>query len=180
MNKVQIPQARREDLVVQELAGEQLVYDMRRHKAFCLNETSAAIWSACDGIRNIAEIRLIAEGRLDSSISEDLVWLALDQLNKQDLIEGDFRIESILPGLTRRQIVQKIGLASITALPLVTSLIAPKPVHAASACNNVGGSCNCPQGTGNGQACSQQNCGPNCLCVRTGNCNGFSCAGTCS
>jgi hypothetical protein len=174
------PQGRRKDLVVQELAGEHLVYDLRKHKAHCLNQTSSVVWSACDGHRTIAEIQFVAEERLNSTVSEELVWLALDQLNKLDLIEGDFRIENNLPGLTRRQIIQKIGLASVVALPLVTSLAAPKAVHAASACGNVGQICNCPMGTGNGQPCSRQVCAVDCLCVRTGGCNAFSCAGTCS
>ncbi|HZH35571.1 MAG TPA: hypothetical protein VEX64_12070 [Pyrinomonadaceae bacterium] len=38
-----IPKARENDLVVQELKDEVLIYDLKINKAYCLNETSAAI-----------------------------------------------------------------------------------------------------------------------------------------
>ena len=49
MKKRIAPKARKENLVVQESNGEVLIYDLDTNKAFCLNETSALVWQACDG-----------------------------------------------------------------------------------------------------------------------------------
>jgi hypothetical protein len=39
-----MPRARRDELVVEELDDETLVYDLERHKARCLNHTAALVW----------------------------------------------------------------------------------------------------------------------------------------
>ena len=38
------PRSRRNDLVVQEMDGEILIYNLTENKAFSLNETSALVW----------------------------------------------------------------------------------------------------------------------------------------
>jgi hypothetical protein len=43
MDKGVQPVCRQNSLVVQELAGEILIYDLKANKAVCLNETSALI-----------------------------------------------------------------------------------------------------------------------------------------
>lgn len=47
-----LPRARSQKLVVQELNGETLVYDLQKHKAYCLNRTASQLWRACDGRTN--------------------------------------------------------------------------------------------------------------------------------
>jgi hypothetical protein len=44
-----LPHARSEGLVIRELPEETLVYDLKRHRAHCLNPTAARVWSYCDG-----------------------------------------------------------------------------------------------------------------------------------
>ena len=39
-----MPRARQDELVVEELPDETLVYDLKRHKARCLNRTAALVW----------------------------------------------------------------------------------------------------------------------------------------
>ena len=39
-----MPRARQDELVVEELQDETLVYDLERHKARCLNRTAALVW----------------------------------------------------------------------------------------------------------------------------------------
>jgi hypothetical protein len=51
------PKARGEGIVVREVAGEALVYDLDTHKATCLNETAARVRKLCDGRRTVADIR---------------------------------------------------------------------------------------------------------------------------
>jgi len=140
------PKSRKENLVVQELDGEVLIYDLQTDKAFCLNITSALIWQACDGTRNVAEISRWVGEKLNTANSEDLVWLALDQLKKEKLIENDEDISNYFEGVSRREVIKKIGLSSMIALPIVSSLVAPMAASAASICGaNNGLACRCPQ-----------------------------------
>lgn len=43
------PCARRDDLLVQEVLDELLIYDLRSHEAHFLSAAAAAIWRGCDG-----------------------------------------------------------------------------------------------------------------------------------
>jgi len=117
------PLSRKDDLVVQELNGEILIYDLRENKAFCLNETSALVWQACDGINSVSDI-----GKRVGS--EDLVWLALEELKKERLIERAPMYKFV--GMSRRDVIKKIGIGSMIALPVVGSLVAPAAAHAQS------------------------------------------------
>ena len=58
-----MPRARQDELVVEELPDETLVYDLKRHEAHCLNRTSALAWRRCDGRTTVAEVAvLLGEG----------------------------------------------------------------------------------------------------------------------
>lgn len=140
MNKY--PLGRRDNLVVQEIDGEIMIYDLTDNKVFCLNETSALIWQLCDGNKSALEISKLVSKKLNSSANEELVWLALEQLSKENLIRPKFEMENILTGLSRREVIKRIGLGSMVALPIVASMVAPMAVHANSACI-VGGLCEC-------------------------------------
>ncbi len=50
-----MPRARQDELVVEELSDETLVYDLKRHKANCLNRTAALVWQDCDGQTSVAQ-----------------------------------------------------------------------------------------------------------------------------
>jgi hypothetical protein len=141
MGKSEKPLSRKEDLVVQELNGEVLIYDLRKNKAFCLNETSALVWQACDGNNSISDIG-------EKIGSEDIVWLALDELKKERLIEDGTSPASKFNGMSRRDVIKKIGIGSVIALPVVASLVAPAAAHAQS-CFALGASC-----TTSSQCCS--------------------------
>ena len=43
MNEYFLPTARKNDLVIQELPDELLIYDLSRNKALCLNQTAKLI-----------------------------------------------------------------------------------------------------------------------------------------
>jgi hypothetical protein len=127
-----VPKARKENLVVQELDGEVLIYDLDKNKAFCLNEASALVWQACDGNKDVSEIRNSLGKQLNSPVNDDFVWLALDQLKKENLIENKDEIAADFNGMSRRSVIKKVGLAVVVALPLVTSLVAPTAAAAQS------------------------------------------------
>lgn len=127
----QYPTARETGLVLQEMPDELLVYDVDKNKAHCLNETSAFVWKACTGQNSVKDISRLFESQTGNSVPEDLIWLAIDQLSKNNLLETKISLD--LKGQSRRDVIKKIGLASVIALPLVASLSAPSSASAAVA-----------------------------------------------
>jgi hypothetical protein len=145
-----LPLARRRGIVVQDIGDEVLVYDLDSHNTFCLNETSGAVYMACDGFTSFEELR-----RRKRGFTDDLINLALVQLDEQGLLEK--RDESLAPlaGMSRRDAVRKVAMASALALPLIMSVAAPTALHAASVCGlpcSGPGTCTgtCPTCTGTG------------------------------
>lgn len=137
------PAGRKENIVVQELKGEILIYDLKINKAFCLNETSALIWQMCDGNNSIGDISRKLSKKLKAPVTEDFVWLAIDQFQKDNLLDESQEIETRFNGLSRREAIRKVGFASMIALPVISSLIAPTAAMAQSAgsCPTFGQSC---------------------------------------
>lgn len=131
------PVARKSNLVVQDLNNETLVYDLNTNKALCLNETSSAIWNYCDGQKNSREIASLVSKQLKTSVDEAFVWLAIEELRKNDLLENASELKTGFDGMNRREMIRKVGLASVVALPIITSIVAPQAVNAASACGPV-------------------------------------------
>ena len=132
MKKEFLPSKRNTDIIDQTLADETLVYDQKTNIAYGLNETCAAVWSECDGTKNVAEISVILSGRLNSSVIEDIVYLALDELYRKKLMIEDRQFENIFSGLSRREVIRRAGLATMVAFPAISFLTAPKAANAAS------------------------------------------------
>lgn len=158
MKNPQNPVARKSGLVIQEVPDETLVYDMDTNKAHCLNKTAALVWRSCDGNRSVTEIANHVGSQSGERVTDDFVWLAIDQLNANDLLEK--QIEADFKGMSRRDVIKRIGLTSMVALPVIASLIAPPTAMAAASCNcNSDPECQaapnlgCPSSTcnGNGQ-----------------------------
>lgn len=127
-----IPESRREGLVVQELSDEVLVFDRERNKAHCLNRTAALVWNHCDGNSSVAEMaRAIAE-ETNAPVDEDLIWLAVEQLSKTHLLRERAKMPEHKTGLSRREVMRRIGLTAAVALPVVTSIVAPTAAQAAN------------------------------------------------
>ncbi len=132
MKSSQVPVARKEGLVIQETSEEVLVYDLTSNKAHCLNQTAAFVWKSCDGNNSIPEISKLLEKDSGAAIHEDLIWLAIDQLNEKNLLEKE--MASSFAGRSRREVIKKIGLAAVIALPIVASITAPTSVLASTSC----------------------------------------------
>lgn len=145
MKQPQNPTARKDELVIQELQEEVLVFDVKSNKAHCLNQTAAKVWRFCDGENSVSEIKLLLENQSNANVSEDLIWLAIDQLNERELLEDGFAKKFV--GQNRREILKRIGLATVIALPIVASITAPNAAMAA-ACSGIVTSClGCANGT---------------------------------
>jgi Coenzyme PQQ synthesis protein D (PqqD) len=119
------PRARQEDLVIEGLGDETLVYDMRNHKAHCLNRTAALVWNRCDGKATVSDISDALEKELRTLVSWDFIWLTLEQLDKAKLLSDRLPGSISQQAMTRRAVIRKIGLGAAIALPLVTSILTP-------------------------------------------------------
>ena len=124
------PLARKEGLIVEQMPDEVLVYDLDRHKAHCLNRTAAFVWQHCDGKSDASKIARRMEKEFNAKVNEDLVYLALDQLGKDHLLEKRVALPVEISGMSRRQVMRRIGLATAVALPVVISIMSPTAANA--------------------------------------------------
>lgn len=124
------PLARKEGLVVEQMPDEVLVYDVERHKAHCLNRTAAFVWQQCDGETDASMIARRMEKEFNATVSEELVYLAFDQLGKDHLLEKRATLPAEMVNMSRRQVMRRIGLATAVALPVVISIMAPTAANA--------------------------------------------------
>lgn len=138
------PTARKAGLVVQEVPEEVLVYDLDTNKAHCLNQTAAMVWKACDGKTSVSEIAALIAEQSGNQVNDDLIWLAIDQLNENRLLED--QIEKVFEGSGRRDAIKKIGMASMIALPIVASLAAPRSAMASVSCQCTISASDCASG----------------------------------
>ena len=120
-----LPHARKDGLVVEELPDELLVYDLDRNKAHCLNNTAALVWKHCDGGTPTADIALILRDELNTPVDEEVVWFSLGQLSRAHLLREPIQRPEGKPGLSRRELIRKAGIAAAVAVPLVTTILAP-------------------------------------------------------
>ena len=159
MNTSQRPIARKAGLVIQEVPDELLVYDLDTNKAHCLNQSAAMIWRSCDGNNTISEIADLVGTQAGGKVTEDFVWLAIDQLSENKLLEKEITVD--FEGRSRREAIKKIGLATMIAVPIIASLVAPQSALAAASCACV----------------NPGDCVPQTGCPSTNRCNG---AGVCA
>jgi hypothetical protein len=165
MNKGQVALARKDDLVVQEMPDEVLVYDIKSHKAHCLNLIAAFVWNHCDGRMTPTEIAGLMEQEWREPVGEDVVWMALKQLSKANLLQEQIAMPVSRAGMTRRGMMQKVGLGALLT-PMVMTVIAPTAAQAATACVPNATGCK-PNGNQPGNACISSSECCSCCCKST-------------
>jgi coenzyme PQQ synthesis protein D (PqqD) len=138
------------NVIVQDVLGELLVYDLKRDIVRRLNRVAAAIWKQCDGRKNVAEIARAVAPQYEG-LDEQVVRLALHRFSRAHLLDGRMSEVARRKGVSRREWIKRIGIGS---LPLVTSMAVPTSAQAAS-CFPLGHSC-----SSNAQCCSA-----NCIVV---------------
>lgn len=123
--------------------NETLVYDLITNKAYCLNETSAEVFNACGNKETFDHLKS------KHNFTDDLIYLSLDELKKNNLLEGEYNSPFIR--MNRREVIRKVSFASMIALPVISSLVAPQALNAAS-----GSSCafRCTDGGSGNNACA--------------------------
>ena len=159
--KALMPRARHDELFVEELQDETLVYDLKRHKASCLNHTAALVWRHCDGKTSVAEVAALLDDQLTAPTDETVVWMALDRLSRAHLLTESVTLPADRAQYSRREVLRKLRrVAGISLLlPVIESITAPLAAA---------------------QASCQKNCNGRPDCSACGNsCTRFCCKGTC-
>ncbi len=122
-----MPRARQDELVVEELQDETLVYDLERHKARCLNRTAALVWRHCDGQTSVAEVAALLEEQLATPTDEAVVWMALDRLDRAHLLSEPVTLPAERTRYSRREMLRTLRRAAGISLllPVIESIVAP-------------------------------------------------------
>jgi len=131
------PRARSEELILQDVGDEVLIYDQRRHRAFCLNPMAAVVFRQADGRRTIADLSRIVERTFGVPEGEALVRLAVNRLARARLLENwrSFMADPQSP--SRREVMRRIGRWGLSAslallLPSVKAILAPTAAQTAT------------------------------------------------
>ena len=129
-----MPLARQDELVVEELPDETLVYDLKRHKARCLNRTAALVWQHCDGQTTVPELAALLEEQLATPTDEAVVWMALDRLGRAQLLSEPVTLPTDRAQYSRREVLRTLRRAAgiSLVLPVVASIFAPRAAAQAS------------------------------------------------
>ena len=128
------PNSRKEKLVVQVVGDETIIYDEARNHAHRLNHAAALVWQHCDGNHTVADLAAVLQRETDALVTEDVVWLALDRLEKEQLLAEPLVRPADAAKITRRDVLRKAALAGGMTLmiPIVQSMVAPTPAMALS------------------------------------------------
>jgi len=150
MNSEQTPIARRSGIVVKKMDNDVLIYDTEHHQAHCLNENAALIWEHCDDKRTVQDLCGLLNADKDTSRhqKEQIIWIALIQLEKVGLLDEPIARPETVKGMTRRQLIKAAGIAALIAIPVVSTMMAPTAAQA-STCSASGQSC-----TSSAECCS--------------------------
>jgi hypothetical protein len=137
MRQVYKPRSLRQELSIQQVGEETLVYDERRHQAFCLNQVSSAVWKYCDGTQSVAQIAAALSPGLTKHVTEEVVRLALAQMEENGLLEpnADLPSEESLAALgpiSRRSMMARVGAGAAVMLPAIAMVLAPRPADASA------------------------------------------------
>ncbi len=136
-----LPRARKTDLLTTHLEEEVVVYDPERKQAHSLNRTALAVWNQCDGQTSLAELQRRVSAEVGAPISEAALLSAVEKLERAHLLVG--KLVSTDP-VTRRQVLRTAGRmgAAAVAAPIVVSALVPVAAAAVS-CSTIGGARPC-------------------------------------
>jgi len=160
MRNSEYPCARKEDLVVERLENEILVYDQIHHKAHCLDPNVAHVWRECDGKSSVREIALRLQKKHDLEIDEGVVRVAVQRLGKVHLLKKRVNFSEGVNSRARRDWLKKVALIGGFS---IASLMVPSAAMAASCAHSCSGLGDCTP----------------CYNSSTGKCDKVCCRGSC-
>jgi len=157
------PRTRTNRLVTRDLGDELLVYDLERHKAYCLNRVARQVFRHCDGATTIHDIAIRIGDVLGTRVSEDSVFLGLLRLEKAHLLEHPVGLDL---RTSRREALRNLGRAAAVVVPLVTAISVPTSAQAQATgvCPTLGAPCQSTAECGNPNKCKCNpvgRCAPN-------------------
>jgi hypothetical protein len=135
--------ARRNDVVVEAVIDEVLIYDQRADVAHCLGDIAALVWRTCEGGATLGQIaeQIIAHDLAGSSDdATELADTAVSELVEKGLVEAS---GVGARAVSRRQALRRmagVGAAAVMA-PLVVSAAVPNSAAAAGSCVGLGVTC---------------------------------------
>ena len=135
----------KDGLIIRAFDDEVLVYDPETTRASCLNSFAAEVLTLCDGQRSASDIK--RDLPLED-VDERLVWLALADLQKAQLLQDRVVVPFNAHGRTnRRDLLRRIGVGSAVAIPVVAGItLPPTAAHASHGpCHTEGEPCNEPK-----------------------------------
>jgi len=132
----------RDDVIVERLPGELLVYDESRDTAHCLSDAAAAVFEHCDGTHTPPALAALAAQRLGRAFDEHELDAVLAQLRSNALLDG----EPAADGMSRRNVMLTGG--GVLAASLITTILAPLPAAAQSPAPGPGPGPGTPGGPG--------------------------------
>jgi DNA-binding PadR family transcriptional regulator len=126
------PKARRNDLLVEKVGDETILYDGQRQLAHSLNRSASIVWENSDGEHSVPELAQLVSAEMGIEPNDSVVEYALDKLASANLLEDNH--------VSRRDVVRRMTLAGAAALalPVVLSVVAPTEAMAASGQNSQG------------------------------------------
>ena len=156
------PRARTHRLVTRDLGDEILVYDLERHKAYCLNRVARQVFRHCDGETTIQDMAVRIGDALGMPVDEQSVRLGLLRLEKAHLLEHPVGLTS---RASRREALRSLGRAAAVVVPLVTAITVPTSAQAQATgvCPTLGAMCRSTADCGNPAKCKcnpEGTCGP--------------------
>lgn len=149
-----LPRALQDGVLATDMGDEVVVYDAKQHRGHCLNPSAAVVWRHLDGETSMDELVAHLQQDLGAPAHEDMVWLALKELNKANLLDGPLHVPASRD-ISRRSMLGRLG-AGAVLLPAISSIVAP-PVHAQAS----GVGCPTPD------TCATFSCAGGCACVPT-------------
>ena len=118
---------RRQDLLIEQMEDESVVYDPARYRAHCLNQTAQLVLRACDGKASLTPIAARVRGELRVPVSEDVVRSALEKLSRAHLLEERFPRSAKSHPVSRRTVIATGVAAVVVSMAVPSSALAEAP-----------------------------------------------------
>jgi hypothetical protein len=125
------PVARKDNLVVEEIWDEVVVYDRSDNQVHRLNRSAATVWRHCDGTRTPADLAAVLHKELGLPLDEAVAEVALEELSEANLLTEPFAVPVAAGAMSRREMFEKLAVAAYM-VPLVASVLAIPSTAAAS------------------------------------------------
>ncbi|WP_103125542.1 PqqD family protein [Nostoc cycadae] len=135
-----IPVARTENLLIQEVGEELIVYDETRDTAHCLSAIAVRVWYLCNGQNTVETIARLLQEEFEFPPNQKVDWHGLVQLTLAELEQFHLLDAAVTeplnsPQTSRRQVLKKVSLVGGFAIgslfPAIKSIIVPTPAMAA-------------------------------------------------